>query len=87
MVLRERNILLGNDIDQSLAYVEATRACLIANYLAAMNLIEGIERQAFGDHSYFVNHGQRSPSLEISISGASEFYSESFEDSDMELSD
>ena len=53
-VIAERNILLGDDDEKSWAYVNKVRGKLVQVYRAAYAKLEKIEREAFGENSFFL---------------------------------
>ncbi len=52
-VIRERNILLGNDDTAARAHVDRVRAKMIERYEEAFEQLEVTETEAFGENSYF----------------------------------
>jgi hypothetical protein len=53
MVSMEKGMLLGTDDNAALTYVTRTRERLVENFLSAMGYVEYIERNSFGQNSYF----------------------------------
>jgi hypothetical protein len=52
-VLQERDIVLGNDDDRALAFVNQVRKKLVNRYIDYFTALESVERAAFGKNSYF----------------------------------
>jgi hypothetical protein len=52
-VLLERNIVLGDDDDRARAFVKEVRKKLVNRYLELFQVLESVEWEAFGEHSYF----------------------------------
>jgi hypothetical protein len=52
-VLSERNILLGPNDQFALAFVNEKREKLVKKFLKAFYKLESIEREAFGENSFF----------------------------------
>ena len=55
-VLLERNIVLGSDDDTALNYITLARTKLLQNFFTTAQKMESIERQVFGEKSFFVNN-------------------------------
>ena len=56
-VIGERDILLGNDDDAALALVEDIRGRMVRKIIKAFASLIKIEREAFGENSYFLVKG------------------------------
>jgi hypothetical protein len=83
-VLRERNILLGQDAPAAARYVMEVRTRLVSQYRAAFLSMVQIEQEEFGEHSYFFAEGEQ---VESSSDGsASSLVLSDEEDSAMTLS-
>jgi hypothetical protein len=53
-VLKERNILLGEDDQDALEYVEATRERLVQQFRVAFSYMVELEKKGYRESSYFV---------------------------------